>query len=77
MGLQVVNDTLATNYIGADESLRAQATEKDRVGWGDEGTPTHTAPRLHPSGYRVVTSQHISPVRAAGIGVVKVQRPGA
>ena len=39
MGLQVVNDTLAINYIRADESLRAQ----DRVGWGDEGTPTNTA----------------------------------
>lgn len=30
MGLQVVNDTLATNYIRSDESMRAQATVKDR-----------------------------------------------
>ena len=32
MGLQVVNDTPANNSICADESLRAQATVKDRVG---------------------------------------------
>jgi ATP-dependent Lon protease len=30
MGLQVVNDTLANNYIRADESMKAQATVKDR-----------------------------------------------
>ena len=30
MGLQVVNDTLAHNYIRADESMKAQATVKDR-----------------------------------------------
>src|SRR5580765_469443 len=30
MGLQVVNDTLAHNYIRPDESMRAQATVKDR-----------------------------------------------
>lgn len=31
MGLQVVNDTLATNYIRADESMKAQAMVKDRA----------------------------------------------
>ena len=30
MGLQVVNDTLSNNYIRSDESMRAQATVKDR-----------------------------------------------
>ena len=30
MGLQVVNDTLANNYIRADESIKAQAIVKDR-----------------------------------------------
>src|SRR3954471_4304199 len=30
MGLQVVNDTLANNYIRADESMKAQAAVKDR-----------------------------------------------
>jgi ATP-dependent Lon protease len=30
MGLQVVNDTLANNYIRADESMKAQAIVKDR-----------------------------------------------
>lgn len=30
MGLQVVHDTLANNYIRADESMRAQAIVKDR-----------------------------------------------
>ena len=30
MGLQVVNDTLSHNYIRADESMKAQATVKDR-----------------------------------------------
>jgi ATP-dependent Lon protease len=30
MGLQVVNDTLANNYIRSDESMRAQAMVKDR-----------------------------------------------
>jgi ATP-dependent Lon protease len=30
MGLQVVNDTLSTNYIRADESMKAQALVKDR-----------------------------------------------
>ncbi len=30
MGLKVVNDTLAHNYIRADESMKAQATVKDR-----------------------------------------------
>jgi ATP-dependent Lon protease len=30
MGLQVVNDTLANNYIRADESMKAQAKVKDR-----------------------------------------------
>ncbi len=30
MGMQVVNDTLAHNYIRADESMKAQATVKDR-----------------------------------------------
>ena len=30
MGLQVVNDTLANNYIRPDESMKAQATVKDR-----------------------------------------------
>ena len=30
MGLQVVNDTLADNYIRSDESMKAQATVKDR-----------------------------------------------
>src|ERR687884_2392244 len=30
MGLQVVNDTLANNYIRADESMKAQAMVKDR-----------------------------------------------
>src|SRR4026209_1600928 len=30
MGMQVVNDTLANNYIRSDESMRAQATVKDR-----------------------------------------------
>ncbi len=30
MGLQVVNDTLANNYIRADESMKAQATVKEQ-----------------------------------------------
>src|SRR5947207_10021088 len=30
MGLQVVNDTLANNYIRSDESMKAQARVKDR-----------------------------------------------
>src|SRR5512134_3603797 len=30
MGLQVVNDTLADNYIRADESMKAQSLVKDR-----------------------------------------------
>lgn len=30
MGLQVVNDTLANNYIRSDESMKAQSTVKDR-----------------------------------------------
>ena len=30
MGLQVVNDTLANNYIRPDESMKAQAKVKDR-----------------------------------------------
>ncbi len=30
LGLQVVNDTLANNYIRSDESMKAQATVKDR-----------------------------------------------
>jgi ATP-dependent Lon protease len=30
MGLQVVNDTLANNYVRADESMKAQAMVKDR-----------------------------------------------
>src|SRR6478752_10515438 len=30
MGMQVVNDTLANNYIRSDESMRAQAMVKDR-----------------------------------------------
>jgi ATP-dependent Lon protease len=30
MGLQVVNDTLASNYIRSDESMKAQAIVKDR-----------------------------------------------
>jgi ATP-dependent Lon protease len=30
MGMQVVNDTLANNYIRSDESMKAQATVKDR-----------------------------------------------
>lgn len=30
MGMQVVNDTLANNYIRADESMKAQAIVKDR-----------------------------------------------
>jgi ATP-dependent Lon protease len=30
MGLQVVNDTLASNYIRSDESMKAQAKVKDR-----------------------------------------------
>src|SRR5512142_2673466 len=30
MGLQVVNDTLADNYIRADEAMKAQAKVKDR-----------------------------------------------
>src|SRR3954452_22938461 len=30
MGLQVVNDTLANNYIRLDESMKAQAIVKDR-----------------------------------------------
>lgn len=30
MGMQVVNDTLANNYIRADESMKAQAKVKDR-----------------------------------------------
>ena len=30
MGLQVVNDTLSSNYIRADESMKAQAIVKDR-----------------------------------------------
>src|ERR671910_3761571 len=30
MGLQVVNDTLADNYIRSDESMKAQAKVKDR-----------------------------------------------
>ena len=29
MGLQVVNDTLANNYIRADEAMKAQAKVKD------------------------------------------------
>src|SRR4051795_9625088 len=29
MGLQVVNETLANNYIRSDESMKAQATVKD------------------------------------------------
>lgn len=31
MGLTVVNDTLANNYIRSDESMKAQATVKERV----------------------------------------------
>ncbi len=31
MGLQVVNDTLANNYIRADESMKAQAKVKDKA----------------------------------------------
>jgi ATP-dependent Lon protease len=31
MGLQVVNDTLANNYIRPDESMKAQAMVKDRA----------------------------------------------
>src|SRR5688572_26708476 len=30
MGMQVVNDTLANNYIRSDESMKAQAKVKDR-----------------------------------------------
>src|SRR5499433_1758628 len=30
MGLQVVNDTLANNYIRSDEAMKAQAKVKDR-----------------------------------------------
>src|SRR6187455_188974 len=30
MGLQVVNDTLANNYIRSDESMKAQAKVKDQ-----------------------------------------------
>src|SRR6516165_1611881 len=30
MGLQVVNETLANNYIRADESMKAQSKVKDR-----------------------------------------------
>ena len=37
MGLQVVNDTLANNYIRPDESMKAQATVKDAG-----GTPSST-----------------------------------
>src|SRR3974377_2262865 len=33
MGLQVVNDTLANNYIRADESMKAQAKVKDNGRW--------------------------------------------
>src|SRR5271165_7563085 len=30
MGMQVVNDTLANNYIRSDESMKAQAKVKDK-----------------------------------------------
>lgn len=33
MGLQVVNDTLANNYIRADESMRAQSKVKEKGRW--------------------------------------------
>src|SRR6187431_2510484 len=33
MGLQVVNDTLANNYIRADESMKAQAMVKEHGKW--------------------------------------------
>src|ERR1700744_5228353 len=33
MGLQVVNDTLANNYIRSDESMKAQAMVKDKGNW--------------------------------------------
>jgi ATP-dependent Lon protease len=33
MGLQVVNDTLAANYIRADESMKAQSKVKEEGRW--------------------------------------------
>lgn len=33
MGLQVVNDTLANNYIRADESMKAQSKVKEKGSW--------------------------------------------
>ncbi|MCK1365188.1 protease Lon-related BREX system protein BrxL [Bradyrhizobium sp. 62] len=33
MGLQVVNDTLANNYIRADESMKAQSKVKEKGNW--------------------------------------------
>jgi ATP-dependent Lon protease len=33
MGLQVVNQTLAENYIRADESMRAQSKVKEKGRW--------------------------------------------
>ncbi len=33
MGLQVVNETLANNYIRADESMRAQSKVKEKGRW--------------------------------------------
>src|SRR5919107_2721111 len=33
MGLQVVNDTLANNYIRSDESMKAQSKVKEKGRW--------------------------------------------
>src|SRR4051812_44331801 len=33
MGMQVVNDTLANNYIRADEAMKAQGRVKDHGKW--------------------------------------------
>ena len=33
MGLQVVNDTLANNYIRADEAMKAQSKVKEKGNW--------------------------------------------
>src|SRR3954447_15208421 len=33
MGMQVVNDTLANNYIGQDESIKAQSRVREHGKW--------------------------------------------
>jgi len=47
----VILDPVDTGWatMGADYQTCGTA----RVGWGDQGTPTNTAPRMHPNGFRV------------------------